>query len=265
MAWRAPTPGAGDTPVCARSPGAVRGPGRAPARVAGRRPLRRGPRLAVSSTGRYLLSAGWLWHPWGVLDVWDLEAALHNAAVLDYPVNRSRRATSTGRSPVPASWATTSCSVRVRSGTPRSQGRSGRTVLPGGRRRRRASSGLWPSTRHPGTCCRWVASSRSTATRAGTTRAAVQSGSSGRSWRPAPRTRRSPGTRRSPARPGWLSTSAVIGSHTHRRPAGHRHPLGCVNARTGVRRWHSGAEEERGWTRRCSSRRGARCTAWPSW
>ena len=150
-------------------------------------------------------------------------------------------------------------------GTPRSQGRSGRTVLPGGRRRRRASSGLWPSTRHPGTCCRWVASSRSTATRAGTTRAAVQSGSSGRSWRPAPRTRRSPGTRRSPARPGWLSTSAVIGSHTHRRPAGHRHPLGCVNARTGVRRWHSGAEEERRWTRRCSSRRGARCTAWPSW
>ena len=32
------------------------------------------------------------------------------------PVNRSRRATSTGRSPVPASWATTSCSVRVRRG-----------------------------------------------------------------------------------------------------------------------------------------------------
>src|SRR5215831_15661038 len=40
-------------------------------------------RLAVSSSGRYLLSAGWLWHPWGCLGVYDLRRALSDARVLD--------------------------------------------------------------------------------------------------------------------------------------------------------------------------------------
>lgn len=33
--------------------------------------------------GRYLLSAGWLWHPWGCLVVYDLRRALSDARVLD--------------------------------------------------------------------------------------------------------------------------------------------------------------------------------------
>ncbi len=33
-------------------------------------------RLAVSPSGRYLLSAGWVWHPWGCLVVFDLRQAL---------------------------------------------------------------------------------------------------------------------------------------------------------------------------------------------
>ena len=40
-------------------------------------------RLAVSPGGRYLLSAGWVWHPWGCLVVYDLHRALSEPAVLD--------------------------------------------------------------------------------------------------------------------------------------------------------------------------------------
>ena len=40
-------------------------------------------RLAVSGSGRHLLSAGWVWHPWGCVAVYDLGAALADAAVLD--------------------------------------------------------------------------------------------------------------------------------------------------------------------------------------
>lgn len=40
-------------------------------------------RLAVSSDGGLLLSAGWLWHPWGVLHVYDLSRALAEPQVLD--------------------------------------------------------------------------------------------------------------------------------------------------------------------------------------
>ena len=32
-------------------------------------------RLRASPDGRYLLSAGWVWHPWNTLEVYDLEAA----------------------------------------------------------------------------------------------------------------------------------------------------------------------------------------------
>jgi len=40
-------------------------------------------RLAVSSDGRYLLSAGWVWHPWDCLAVYDLHRALSEPATLD--------------------------------------------------------------------------------------------------------------------------------------------------------------------------------------
>lgn len=40
-------------------------------------------RLAVSPSGRYLLSAGWVWHPWGCLVVFDLHAALEQPQTLD--------------------------------------------------------------------------------------------------------------------------------------------------------------------------------------
>jgi hypothetical protein len=40
-------------------------------------------RLAVSPSGRYLLSAGWCWHPWGCLAVYDLHRAMSQPAVLD--------------------------------------------------------------------------------------------------------------------------------------------------------------------------------------
>lgn len=40
-------------------------------------------RLAVSPDGRSLLSAGWLWHPVGTVEVYDLVAALDHPTVLD--------------------------------------------------------------------------------------------------------------------------------------------------------------------------------------
>ncbi|MEU3461329.1 WD40 repeat domain-containing protein [Streptomyces sp. NPDC006733] len=40
-------------------------------------------RLAVSPGGRYLMSAGWLWHPYGIVEVFDLDDALADSAVLD--------------------------------------------------------------------------------------------------------------------------------------------------------------------------------------
>lgn len=40
-------------------------------------------RLAVSPSGRYLLSAGWVWHPWECLAVYDLPAALTDPTTLD--------------------------------------------------------------------------------------------------------------------------------------------------------------------------------------
>jgi hypothetical protein len=40
-------------------------------------------RLAVSPSGRYLLSAGWVWHPWGCLFVYDLHQALRHPQLLD--------------------------------------------------------------------------------------------------------------------------------------------------------------------------------------
>jgi len=40
-------------------------------------------RLAVSDSGRYLLSAGWIWHPWSCLMVHDLAGALADPTRLD--------------------------------------------------------------------------------------------------------------------------------------------------------------------------------------
>lgn len=40
-------------------------------------------RLEVSPDGTRLLSAGWLWHPYGVVEVFDLASALTDPAVLD--------------------------------------------------------------------------------------------------------------------------------------------------------------------------------------
>ncbi|MFD0207149.1 MULTISPECIES: hypothetical protein [Saccharothrix] len=40
-------------------------------------------RLAVSRSGRYLLSAGWVWHPWDCVAVYDLHRALADATTLD--------------------------------------------------------------------------------------------------------------------------------------------------------------------------------------
>lgn len=40
-------------------------------------------RLEVSPDGRHLLSAGWFWHPYGIVEVFDLAGALTDPAVLD--------------------------------------------------------------------------------------------------------------------------------------------------------------------------------------
>ncbi|PWG13276.1 hypothetical protein DF268_12575 [Streptomyces sp. V2] len=40
-------------------------------------------RLEVSPDGTHLLSAGWLWHPYGIVEVFDLAGALTDPAVLD--------------------------------------------------------------------------------------------------------------------------------------------------------------------------------------
>jgi len=42
-------------------------------------------RLAVSPGGAHLLSAGWMWHPYGIVEVFDLDRALTDPAVLDGP------------------------------------------------------------------------------------------------------------------------------------------------------------------------------------
>ena len=48
-------------------------------------------RLRASPDGRHLLSAGWVWHPYGVLDVFDVEAGLARPASLDeqHPFSRN--------------------------------------------------------------------------------------------------------------------------------------------------------------------------------
>lgn len=40
-------------------------------------------RLSFSPTGRYLLSAGWVWHPYGVVAVYDVDLALRDSTHLD--------------------------------------------------------------------------------------------------------------------------------------------------------------------------------------
>jgi hypothetical protein len=40
-------------------------------------------RLAFSPDGRHLLSAGWVWHPWGIAQVFDVGPALTDATALD--------------------------------------------------------------------------------------------------------------------------------------------------------------------------------------
>jgi len=40
-------------------------------------------RLRVSKDGKWLLSAGWVWHPWGCLALFDIEEALRDASTLD--------------------------------------------------------------------------------------------------------------------------------------------------------------------------------------
>jgi hypothetical protein len=40
-------------------------------------------RLALSPGGRWLLSVGWVWHPWGVAEVYDVERALAEPGHLD--------------------------------------------------------------------------------------------------------------------------------------------------------------------------------------
>ena len=40
-------------------------------------------RLSVSPGNRYLMSAGWFWHPWGIALAFDLEACLSNPLLLD--------------------------------------------------------------------------------------------------------------------------------------------------------------------------------------
>ncbi|OQR60716.1 hypothetical protein B6E66_28345 [Streptomyces maremycinicus] len=40
-------------------------------------------RLSVAGDGRHVLVAGWVWHPYGIVEVFDLEGALADPAVLD--------------------------------------------------------------------------------------------------------------------------------------------------------------------------------------
>ncbi|MFE2098045.1 hypothetical protein [Streptomyces sp. PTD9-10] len=42
-------------------------------------------RLSVSRDGRHLLVAGWVWHPYGIAEVFDLEATVTDPAALDGP------------------------------------------------------------------------------------------------------------------------------------------------------------------------------------
>ncbi|MEH0548955.1 hypothetical protein QA802_39605 [Streptomyces sp. B21-105] len=42
-------------------------------------------RLSVSPDGRHVLMAGWVWQPYGVVEVYDLEEALSRASALDGP------------------------------------------------------------------------------------------------------------------------------------------------------------------------------------
>jgi hypothetical protein len=43
-------------------------------------------RLRVSPNGRWLLSGGWVWHPFSMVEVFDLEAAIGTADALDTPI-----------------------------------------------------------------------------------------------------------------------------------------------------------------------------------
>jgi hypothetical protein len=48
--------------------------------------------LDVSPSGRHLISAGWLWHPFGVIQVFDLHAAISRPETLDEPMQPLSRA-----------------------------------------------------------------------------------------------------------------------------------------------------------------------------
>jgi len=43
-------------------------------------------RLRASADGRWLLSAGWVWHPWNTVEVFDIARALNDPSALDEPV-----------------------------------------------------------------------------------------------------------------------------------------------------------------------------------
>lgn len=43
-------------------------------------------RLRASADGRWLLSAGWVWHPWDTVEVFDIEKSLQDPSALDEPM-----------------------------------------------------------------------------------------------------------------------------------------------------------------------------------
>jgi hypothetical protein len=74
-------------------------------------------RLAVSPDGRRLLSAGWVWHPWSCLAVYDLHAALADPTRLDtdgdiHGANRLLRADVGGACFLPDGFAVSTTSER---------------------------------------------------------------------------------------------------------------------------------------------------------
>lgn len=53
-------------------------------------------RLAVSPDGRFLLSAGWVWHPLSMAEIYDLSRALQQPCVLDTPPREDSWTQATG-------------------------------------------------------------------------------------------------------------------------------------------------------------------------
>lgn len=172
-------------------------------------------RLAVSTSGRYLLSAGWVWQPWGCLMVYDLPRALVSPQVLDtygvvFDMRGLIQAEISG-----ACFIDDDVAVSTSAEPNDQEGPEDLAPCMLARWSTAASSGSSNSSRPLATCSPWpTASWHCTSTHAYMTPAPVSWPWNGLSCLPVPPTAPLSGTRLSPDQRGSQSTSHISASRS---------------------------------------------------